>query len=167
MLEHIFRNINDIRIFDLMTDFVLDKYEIEELDKILDHERTLTRNDVNTVNIDEVIELLDYNEYKRVEVQDSLDHLARQKILGIRKIRMDGTAGCIVCKYSDKFGYTRPYEHRDHIAEQTNIEFVDNYYMEDNRLTGLLRNAIFNHVLITVGDENRGEYDEWWTKRRF
>lgn len=160
MLEHIFRNISDIRIFDLMTDFVLDKYAQEELDKSLEYDRVLARNDVNTVNIYEIMELLDYNEYKRIDVQDSLDHLVRQKILGIRKIRMDGTTGCEICKYSDKFGYQRLYGHEDHVVKQINIEFIDNYYMEENRTTGLLRNAIFNHVLMTVGDKCRGEYDE-------
>lgn len=164
MLEHIFRNISDIRIFDLMTDYVLDKYEKEELDESLNeslvNNKILTCNDVNTVNTDEIMELLDYNEYKRIEAQDSLDHLVRQKILGIRKIRMDATTGCEICKYSDKFGYERLYGHRDHVAEQINVEYVNNYYMENNRTTGLLRNAIFNHILTIVGGEHRGEYDE-------
>ena len=146
MLEHIFRNINDIRVFDVMTDFVLDKYEKEELDKTLSCEEVLGHDSNGIVDIDEIMEILEYAEYKRIEVEDSLNHLVREKILGIKKVRMEGVTGCKLCKYSDKFGFPRMYGHSSHIAEQISIGFVDNYYMEENKLTGLLRNAIFNQT---------------------
>ncbi len=155
MLEHIFRNINDIRVFDIMVEFILneedEKKDFEELSKM---------NNIDFIDFDNLVDMLEYPEYKRIELEDSLDHLVRQKILGIRKIRMDATTGCEICKYSDKFGYERLYGHRDHVAEQINVEYVNNYYMENNRTTGLLRNAIFNHILTIVGGEHRGEYDE-------
>lgn len=157
MLEHIFRNINDIRVFDAMTDFVLDKYEKEELDKILDCEELLGHNTNDIVDIDELMEILEYSEYKKIEVEDSLNHLVREKILGVKKVRMEGATGCKLCKYSDKFGFPRLYGHNSHVAEQISIGFINNYYMEDNKLTGLLRNAIFNHVLLTMGSECDGD----------
>ena len=157
MLEHIFRNINDIRVFDAMTDFVLDKYDKEELDKTLNCEEVLGHNSNGIVDIDEIMEILDYGEYKRIEVEDSLNHLIREKILGVKKVRMESVTGCKICKYSDKFRFPRLYGHHSHIAEEIKIGFVNNYYMEDNKLTGLLRNAIFNHVFLTMGEEDGGD----------
>ena len=76
MIEHIFRNINDIRVFDIMVEFVLgeeeEKKEVNELNL----------KETNIIDFDGIMDMLSYKDYKRIEVEDSLDHLVRQKILG-------------------------------------------------------------------------------------
>lgn len=147
MLEHIFRNINDIRIFDVMVDFVFDEEE-KNIDEMPDES---IEKDV--VNIDEIMDILDYSYYKRVEVEDSLDHFVRQKILGIRKIKMEGSAGCKICKYADKLHIPRVGEHKTHVVEEVSIGYMDNYYMKMNKITDGLRSAAFAHVFLTLEDE--------------
>ena len=151
MLEHIFRNINDIRIFDVMVDFVLDKDE-KLIDDIPDES---IEKDV--VDIDEIMDILEYSYYKRLEVEDSVDHLVRQKILGVRKIKMEGKTGCKICKYSDKLRIPRVGEHKTHIAEEISIGYMDNYYMKVNEITNGLRSAAFANVLLTIDDNIEGK----------
>ena len=91
MLEHIFRNIDDIRIFDIMAEFV-------------SSECTLDR--------DEIMDMLEYPEYKRVQVEDSLDYLVRQHILSIVQKKEEGKTGCNICKYLDKFKIIPPLHRR-------------------------------------------------------
>ncbi len=130
MLEHIFRNINDIRVFDLMTDFVSSSC---------------------TIDIDEIMDILEYPEYKRIEVEDSVDHLVRQNILSITQRKEEGKTGCKICKYLDKFKIPRMGEHKTHLSEQTNIGFIDEYYMIDNHITRALIEAVFAHVFTVEG----------------
>lgn len=151
MMEHIFRNINDIRLFDVMVDFVLDEEE-KNIDKIPDES---IEKDV--VDADEIMDFLDYSYYKRLEVEDSIDHFVRQKILGVRKIKMEGTTGCKICKYADKLHIPRVGEHKTHIAEEINIGYMDNYYMKVNEITKGLRSAAFAHIFLTVEDEIEGK----------
>lgn len=125
MLEHIFRNINDIRVFDVMTEFV--------------------SNDC-TIDIDEIMDMLEYPEYKRIQVEDSIDHLVRQHILNIVQKKVEGKTGCNVCKYLNKFKIPRMGEHNTHVPEQTSIGFVNQYYMNDNPITQALRGAVFAFV---------------------
>lgn len=132
MLEHIFRNINDIRIFDVMTSFV---------------------SSDSTIDIDEIMEILEYPAYKQIEVEDSVDYLVRQHILGIVQIKEEGKTGCKICKYLDKFKIPRMGEHKTHMPEQTNIGFIDEYYMKDNPITQSLISAIYSHVFISEGLE--------------
>ncbi len=148
MLEHIFRNINDIRIFDLMVDFVIDKEKQEDVDKIPDES---IEDDV--VDIDVIMDMLDYREYKRLEVEDSVDHLVRQKVLGIRKIKVEGSTGCKICMYADKLKIPRIGSHKSHVSEQTSIGYVDNYYMKTNAITNGLRSAAFSHIFLTLDNE--------------
>ena len=154
MLEHIFRNINDIRIFDVMVDFVLEGDE-KHIDEIPDDS---VEKDI--VDTDEIMDILDYNYYKRVEVEDSLDHLVRQKILGIRKIKIEGTTGCRICKYADKLNIPRIGEHKTHIAEEVSIGYMDNYYMKMNEITNGLRSAAFAHIMLTIDDNIEGDKHE-------
>lgn len=132
MLEHIFRNINDIRVFDVMTDFVSSDC---------------------TMDIDEIMGILEYPEYKRIEIEDSVDYLVRQHILSTIQKKEEGKTGCNICKYLDKFKIPRIGEHKTHLPEQTNIGFVDEYYMKDNPITQSLRSAIYAHVFIVEGLE--------------
>jgi hypothetical protein len=132
MLEHIFRNINDIRIFDVMTEFLSSDY---------------------TNDIDEIMDMLEYPEYKRIQVEDSVDHLVRQHILNIVQKKVEGKTGCKICKYLDKFKIPRMGEHKTHVSEQTNIGFIDEYYMKDNLITRSLISAVFANVFIAEGLE--------------
>lgn len=132
MLEHIFRNINDIRVFDLMTDFVSSDC---------------------TMDIDEIMDILEYPEYKRIEIEDSVDYLVRQHILGTVQKKEEGKTGCKICKYLDRFKIPRMGEHKTHMPEQTNIGFIDEYYMKDNPITQSLISAIYSHVFISEGLE--------------
>lgn len=148
MLEHIFRNISDIRVFDAMVEFILgeedEKKDFEELSK---------QSEINIIDFDNLMDMLEYPEYKRIELEDSLDHLIRQKILGIKKEKMEGTSGCKVCKYADRLKIPRMGEHKKHISEQVSIGYCDNYYMKINEITNGLRSAAFAHIFLTLEDE--------------
>lgn len=145
MLEHIFRNINDIRVFDVMVEFVLndedEKKDFEELSKL---------SEISIIDFDNIMDMLEYPEYKRIELEDSLDHLVRQKILGIKKEKMEGTTGCKVCKYAEKLKIPRMGEHKKHLPEQASIGYGDNYYMKVNEITNGLRSAAFAHIFLTL-----------------
>lgn len=155
MLEHIFRSIDDIRIFDVMVEFVLDEDEEKA-----DINNALDSVSMNIIDIDEIMDMLEYNEYKRVGVEDSLDHLVRQKILGIKKVKMEGLTGCKTCKYTDKLHVPRIGEHKSHIAEEVSIGYIDNYYMKMNGITNGLRSAAFAHVFLTIEDQIEGGQNE-------
>lgn len=139
MIEHIFRNINDIRVFDLMTEF------IPKDEKVV--------NDHEAVDIDEIMNLLEYNEYKHIEIEDSVEHLVRQQILGIKKVEVEGTNGCKICRYMEKLKLPKFGEHLTHVSEHKNKGTIDNYYMKDNPITESLRHAIYSHVFIVEGLE--------------
>lgn len=133
MLEHIFRNIYDIRIFDLMSDF-------DSSDCALD--------------IDEIMNLLEYPDYEHIQVEDSVEHLVRQHILSVVQTKLDGKTGCKVCKYLDKLKIPRTGVHRTHIPETSSVGFVDGYYMTDNNITRSLKSAVFAHIAIVEGIED-------------
>ena len=132
MLEHIFRNINDIRVFDVMTEFLSSDCAL---------------------GIDEIMDMLEYPEYKRIQVEDSVDHLVRQHILSNVQKKVEGKTGCNICKHLDKFNIPRVGEHKTHVPEQINIGLVDEYYMTDNPITRSLRSAVFANVFIAEGLE--------------
>ena len=148
MLEHIFRNINDIRVFDVMVEFILneedEKKDFEELSKL---------DKIDFIDFDGIRDMLEYPEYKRIELEDSLDHLVRQKILGIKKEKMEGTTGCKVCKYAERLKIPRMGEHKKHIPEEVSIGYRDNYYMKMNEITNGLRSGAFAHIFLTLEDE--------------
>lgn len=147
MMEHIFRNINDIRVFDMMTDFVIEDSKVEEVE------------DKGIVDIDEIMDMLEYNEYKRVEVEDSVDHLVRNEILGIKKVKVESKSGCKICKWTDKLKLPRMGEHITHKSEDVQIGDIHNYYMKNNQLTELLRCAAFGHVFMMSEKEGKEEND--------
>ena len=143
MLEHIFRNINDIRIFDLMTDFP--EEDITEV--------TVEELNLGTVDINDIMNMMDYPEYKRIQVIDSVDHLVREEILGIKTFKIEGKTGCEVCKWTDKFKIPRVGDHKSHKPEEINMGDIDNYFMKDNDITRLLKSAVFQHVTLTLEKE--------------
>ena len=130
-----------------MVEFILNEEEEKrEVDELLD------LVEMNIIDTDGIMDMLDYREYQRIEVEDSLDHLVRQKILGIKKVKVEGKTGCKICKYSDKLKIPRVGEHKTHVAEETTIGYMDNYYMKTNDITNGLRSAAFSHVFMTVDD---------------
>lgn len=143
MLEHIFRNINDIRVFDLMTDF-----PEEDIKEGSDEEFHL-----GIVDTSDIMNMLDYPEYKRIEVIDSINHLVREEILGVKQIKIEGKTGCEVCKWTDKFKIPRVGGHKSHKPEEVNIGDIDNYFMKYNDITRLLRSAVFQHITLTLEKE--------------
>jgi hypothetical protein len=148
MLEHIFRNISDIRVFDVMVEFILDdKEETEESNELLN------RDEINIINFDGIMDMLGYEDYKRIEVEDSLSHLIRQKILGIKKVKEEGVTGCKICKYAEKLRIPRMGEHKKHLPEEVSIGYIDHYYMKTNEITNGLRSAAFAHIFLTIEEE--------------
>lgn len=145
MLEHIFRNMDDIRIFDLMTEFP--EKDIPEKEIVEDN------LSLGVVDINDIIDMLDYGEYKRIEVEDSIDHLVRSQILCIKKIRIEGKTGCRICKWTDKLKLPRIGDHKSHKPEEISVGEVNNFCMKDNELTQLLRAAAFKHVMMMLDDE--------------
>lgn len=148
MLEHIFRNINDIRLFDVMVEFILDDEEEKKVANEL-----LNLAETNIIDFDGIMDMLDYKDYKRLEVEDSLEHLVRQKILGIKKVKDEGTTGCKICKYAEKLKIPRMGEHKKHIPEEISIGYIDHYYMKMNEITSGLRSAAFAHIFLSLEDK--------------
>lgn len=148
MLEHIFRNINDIRVFDAMVEFVLS----EELEK-KDIGELIEMENVDIAEFDWIMEMLDYPEYKRVEVEDTLEHFIRNKIIGIKYEKADGLTGCRVCKYAEKLKLPRLGEHRYHKPEEVCIGHIGHYYMKNNDITKGLRSAAFAHTICVLAEE--------------
>jgi predicted nucleic-acid-binding Zn-ribbon protein len=132
MLEHIFRNTGDIRLFDIMTESTEPK---------------------DALDFDEISDMLEYPEYKRIELEDSIDHLIREKILGIEKEKTYSKTGCKICKYTDMFKIPRMGEHKSHVKEEMQPCYIDKYYMLSNDITNPLRAATFSHILLTIEDE--------------
>lgn len=134
MLEHIFRNINDIRVFDMMSEFP----EEEHMD---DHD---------VCDIDEIMDMLEYSEYKRIEIEDSVKHLVDNEVLGIKKIEIEGVTGCKTCKWTDKLMLPRLGKHITHKPEEVSNGEIDKYFMKNNDLTRLLIAVVFQHVTTMI-----------------
>ena len=148
MLEHIFRNINDVRVFDLMAEFVLNEEEEKR-----DVSQTSDSVEMNIIDTNGIMDILDYREYQRIELEDSLDHLVRQKILGIKTVKTEGKTGCKICKYAEKLKIPRVGEHKTHVPEETIMGDIDNYYMKTNDITNGLRLAAFSYVSMALEDK--------------
>ncbi len=149
MIEHIFRNINDIRIFDLICEYLYYEEEIKEL-----------TDDKGTLDIDDIMDLLEYGEYKRIEVEDSVEHFVRNKILGLKKIKMKGHTGCKICSWTDKLKLPRIGEHKTHSEYKEQTRFANNYYMIRNDITEMLIGASFSHVFLTCEQESSTKEEE-------
>ncbi len=134
-LEHIFRNINDIRVFDLMSEWIVGYDE------------------VNTVEIDTIMDLLEYPEYKRLEVEDTVGHFVKNSILAVKKIEVDSWTGCKTCNWTDTLGFPRVGKHKQHKPYETSKVYINAYYMLQNDITKFLISAVFAHVFTVDGDE--------------
>ncbi len=118
-MEHIFRNLNDIRVFDIMIDMV--KGECDPLDT------------------HEILDLLDYPDREHIQIQDSIDHLVRERILSIKLVPEETYTGCEECKV----GKPRLKGHEFHKPQEMEIVNMEKYYFAKNELTDLLVGAVF------------------------
>ena len=121
-IEHIFRNLMDIRVFDAMADVI---------------------EEDNPIDTDEILELLDYSERESIQIQDSIDHLVREQILAIKLVPEEVETGCEECKYVDEHKLPRKLGHENHITLRTEIVDMEKYYFAKNDLTSLLVSAVF------------------------
>ena len=131
MLEHIFRNLNDIRVFDLMTEFDENDY----------------------IEICSILELLEYNESDRIQIEDSIEHLIKEQVLNVKQIKEETKTGCKICKITDRLGLPRFGSHTSHVAEKKGLGNVNTYYMQDNGITRALRTATFAHISLTLEEK--------------
>ncbi len=140
MLEHIFRNINDIRVFDV---FYVEYYDNEEVD------------------IDDILKSLEYTEIEHIQIEDSIEHLTKCKILEKVYNKLEGYSGCKTCLYTDKFKLPRVGEHKKH-QPFNKIESDFPYYrIACNDLTNYLCKAMFEYSKMYGEDvqneiENKG-----------
>lgn len=115
-LEHILRNLNDIRVFDLFSSCQLDKK--------------------NPVDIDEILEMLEYPYREYIQIEDSVNHLVEEELLAKSYNEIETTTGCLKCSCCDKSGLSRLPGHETHKPEIRSIEKIPCYYLNGNSKTG-------------------------------
>ena len=121
-MEHIFRDPNDIRVFDLFSEMGFNKDE--------------------AIDIHDVIKLLECGEIERIQIEDSVDHLVREQVLTIELVDEKWTNGCRICSLTDKAGFLRLPGHKSHIPEETGTSKIEHYYLSDNNLAKCLTAAV-------------------------
>jgi len=125
MLEHIFRNINDIRVFDL---FYVENCNGEESD------------------IDDILEGLELTEIEHIQIEDSVEHLVKCKILEIVYKKLEGYSGCRTCSWLDKHKLPRIGEHKRHQPFEKIESDFPYYKIACNDLTNYLFRAMFEYL---------------------
>ena len=128
-MEHIFRNLNDIRVFDMFSEMGISNHQDEALD------------------IHDVIQLLDCGEIERIQIEDSIDHLVREQILSIELIDTKWETGCESCAMTDKSGQPRPKGHETHAPMTTGTSKIEHYYLSNNELVECLIVAVLKSSL--------------------
>lgn len=127
MLEHIFRNLNDIRVFDA-----------------LDSSNPFAPE--SAMDIDEILYTLELPWREAIQIEDSLEHLCREKIAMRVIAKEEVYTGCEDCREFELFGIPRPSDHISHVARYT-IEVEDiQYQLLDNIVVMYLRLAVFEHI---------------------
>lgn len=116
-LEHIFRNLNDIRVFDVMSDFV---------------------GESGAIDIDDILDILDYPQREIIQIEDSVSHLTSQQVLSLILIPEETSTGCALCKMTDENNLPRHKNHEDHVPAKTEMLNMPKYYMPNNVLTTAL-----------------------------
>ena len=123
-MEHIFRNLNDVRVFDIMVDMEED----------------------NPLDTHEILELLDYPERENIQIQDSIDHLVQEQILSVKLVPEETSIGCEICKEGEQ----RLSGHESHEPLKMEIIEMEKYYFAKNDLTNLLVSAVFQSSFFTA-----------------
>ena len=131
MLEHIFRNINDIRVFDV---FYVEYCDGEEVD------------------IHDILESLEYKECEYIQIEDSVNHLVECKILEKVYNKVEGCSGCKTCSYLDKLKLPRIGEHKKHQPFETRHDEFPFYRIACNDLTNYLYKAVFEYLKMYSED---------------
>jgi hypothetical protein len=116
-MENIFRNLNDIRVFDIMVDIDKD----------------------NPIDTHEILDLLDYPYREIIQIQDSIDHLVKEKILSTKLVQEETHTGCEICVE----GEPKLSGHEYHKPYKIELIGIEKYFFLYNNLTGLLVSAIF------------------------
>jgi len=131
-LEHIFRNLNDIRIFDVVESFL---------------------NEEDAIDIYDILDVLNYPESEIIQIEDSIEHLVRRKILRETTIKVETQTGCKICKYTNKFTNYKLYGHKDHIPFHKEMVDIPAYFMYNTDLIASLRSAVFQHACLLSEDD--------------
>lgn len=134
MLEHIFRNLTDIRVFDIFY------VECVFLDDSLD--------------IDQVLDYLDYPQREYIQVEDSINHLVRQKILKVVSKKAITSSGCKTCTLLDTIGFPRFGDHKNHVPYEEKEIDVPSYANAENKTTKYLFKALSWNVFETEIEDN-------------
>lgn len=139
MLEHIFRNLNDIRVFDV---FHCEYCDGEEID------------------VDGILEILEYPYRDYIQIEDSVEHLVKQHILEKVYNKVEGWNGCRICSYTDRLKLPRIGKHKKHKTyEKIETEFPY-YRIALNDFTTYLFRALFEYMKLQCDDieeENKNE----------
>lgn len=125
MLEHIFRNINDIRVFDA---FYVEYCDGEEVD------------------IDNILQSLEYKESERIQIEDSVEHLVNSKILEKVNTKVEGWSGCRTCLWMDKFRIPRIGDHKNHKSFENHESIFPKYRIAINDINNYLYKALFEYM---------------------
>ena len=138
-MEHIFRNLNDIRVFDLFSD--------------------MGYSENYSININEIIEVLDWGEAERIQIEDSVNHLVRKQILSIQLIDQEQTSGCKDCLETDRLNLPRHSGHETHVPYQTGTSKIEHYYLSDNKMVICLTTAVMESSFLKADKikEDKGE----------
>lgn len=75
-MEHIFRNLNDIRVFDTISGFQKD----------------------TPISLDDIMDILDLPFREQIQIEDSIKHLVEQEIIGVSFLPEEYSSGCETCK---------------------------------------------------------------------
>ena len=135
-LEHIFRNLNDIRVFDLIAEMQLKKEE--------------------AIDVDEIIDLLECGEKERIQIEDSINHLVEEHILAVNHEKDKWTSGCELCSELDRCGIRRWPDHESHKVYEEGIVETEEYYLANNDLTKFLMFAVIEASFLSVEEiENK------------
>lgn len=129
-MEHIFRNLNDIRVFDLFSELIIGKEE--------------------SINIHRVTELLECGEIERIQIEDSVDHLVREQILSIELVDEEWTTGCELCAAADKTCTSRWSGHESHEPARTGTSKIEHYYLSDIDITKCLVQAVMASSFLDI-----------------
>ena len=138
-MEHIFRNLNDIRIFDLFSD--------------------MGYSENYSININEIIELLECGEIERIQIEDSVDHLVREQILSIELIDQEWISGCKDCWETDRLNLPRHSGHESHKPLIKGTSKIEHYYLSDNKMVTCLTAAVMKSSFLKADKikEDEGE----------
>lgn len=138
-MEHIFRNLNDIRVFDLFDEMMISKDE--------------------SIDIHRVIELLECGEAERIQIEDSINHLVREQILSIELVDEKWTSGCESCGVADRQGWPRLPGHESHKPLIKGTSKIEHYYLSDNKMVICLTVAIMESSFLKADKirEDKGE----------